>query len=150
MKNRLFRYCLPTLALTILLTACATQNPGNTSPALTGKWLPLGESASSNVQYALDKTSIKRQGNIVQFRDRKVIRNPQQHYYSNTPAYKTAVSVTQMDCSHKNFRILEVELFDQSGELLRQDHFSDTDLRPMGITNGSAAEQQYKAVCSAS
>lgn len=129
----------------LLLAACATTSPS--APALKGQWQMLGVSASGNIQYELDKTSISRQGNNVIFRDRKTVIDPRQQYYSNTPAYKTAISTTQMDCARKNFRVLDVTLLDQDGELLREDHFTDTDLRPMGITNGSAAQQQYQALC---
>lgn len=134
----------------LLLAACVTTSPPASMPAAQGNWQALGVSASSNIKYELDKNSIRRQGNSVTFNDRKTVIDPKQQYYANTPAYKTAISTTQMNCDSKNFRILDVTLFDQNGEILREDHFSDTDLRPMGITNGSAAQEQYQQVCQVS
>lgn len=138
------RYLITSLAICVVLAAC--QNT-NAPLSAGGRWINLGLSASSNIQYAMDSGSIKRQNNLVTFRDRKTIVDPKQQYYSNTPIYKTAISTIQIDCSRKIFRIMDVELRDVHGDIIRQDHFSDTDLRPMSITHGSAAEQQYKQVC---
>lgn len=143
MKIISIRHLTASMAISTILAACTTTNV----PKASGSWIELGVSASGNIQYALDSGSIKRQGNMVTFRDRKTVIDPKQQYYSNTPAYKTALSTTQIDCSRKLFRVLDVELLDAHGELIRQDHFGETDLRPMGITSGSAAEQQYQHVC---
>ena len=132
------------LATALAMTLAACQNP---SLPANGHWINLGVSASGNVQYALDSGSIKRQNNMVTFRDRKTVLDPKQQYYNNTPAYKTAISTTQIDCGRRVFRILDVQLLDVRGEVIREDHFSDTDLRPMNVTKGSAAEQQFKHVC---
>lgn len=142
MKIIKLRYLATALAMTMALAAC--QNP---SLPANGHWINLGVSASGNVQYALDSGSIKRQNNMVTFRDRKTVLDPKQQYYNNTPAYKTAISTTQIDCGRRVFRILDVQLLDVRGEVIREDHFSDTDLRPMNVTKGSAAEQQFKHVC---
>jgi hypothetical protein len=137
-------HLLTSLAICTILAACTTTS---VPKAASGSWIELGVSASGNVQYALDNSSIRRQGNLVTFRDRKTVIDPKQQHYRNTPVYKTALSTTQIDCSRKLFRVLDVELLDAHGELIRQDHFGETDLRPMGITNGSASEQQYQRVC---
>ncbi|WMY92274.1 surface-adhesin E family protein [Snodgrassella communis] len=144
MKIIYLRHLMASLSFCTILAACTTTSV----PKASGSWIELGISASGNVQYALDSGSIRRQGNLVTFRDRKIVIDPKQQHYNNTPAYKVALSTTQIDCSRKLFRILDVELLDIHGELIRQDHFTETDLRPMGITNGSASEQQYQRVCS--
>lgn len=144
MKIISLRHMIASMAVCTILAACTTTSV----PKASGSWIELGVSASGNIQYALDSGSIRRQGNMVTFRDRKTVIDPKQQYYSNTPAYKTALSTTQINCGRKMFRVLDVELLDAHGELIRQDHFSETDLRPMGITNGSAVEQQYQYVCS--
>lgn len=146
MKIIYFRYYVTCLAIGFMLSACNATS--NLRTETKGGWINLGVSASGNVQYALDSSSIRHQNDLVTFRDKKTIINPKQQYYNNTPAYKTAISTTQIDCKRKQFRILDVELLDAKNELIRQDHFSDSELRPMGITNGSAAQQQYKYVCS--
>ncbi len=144
MKIIQLRYLVTTLAMSIVLAACQNTN----SPlSANGHWINLGVSANGNLQYALDSGSIKRQNNLVTFRDRITVIDIKQQYYSNTPAYKTAISTTQIDCGRKLFRILDVELLDAKGEIIRQDHFNDSDLRPMNVTHGSAVEQQYKHVC---
>ncbi len=144
MKIIKLRYLATALAMTMALAAC--QNSSLPTSA-NGNWINLGVSASGNVQYALDSGSIKRQNNLVTFRDRKTVIDPKQQYYNNTPSYKSAISTMQIDCGRKVFRILDVQLLDARGEVIRQDHFNDTDLRPMSVTNGSAAEQQFKQVC---
>ncbi|PIT16952.1 surface-adhesin E family protein [Snodgrassella alvi] len=145
MKIIYLRQLMASLTVCTILAACTTTSVPKKAD---GSWIELGVSASGNVQHALDSNSIRRQGNLVTFRDRKIVIDPKQQYYSNTPAYKTALSTTQIDCSRKLFRVLDVELLDAHGELIRQDHFGETDLRPMGITSGSASEQQYQRVCS--
>lgn len=136
-----------TIATALLLSACATTNSPSSSEQDKGKWNDIGLSASGNIRYELDVNSIKRQGDTIEYRNRKIIIDPNVQYYRNTPVYKTALSTTLMDCRQKTFRVLEVELYNNNHELLREDHFSETDLRPMNITKGSAAEQEYQTVC---
>ena len=127
----------------LVLAACATGS----GPGVSGNWQEVGLSGSGNVRHAIDKDSIRRQGNLATFRDKKTVIDMAQEHYGNTPAYKVAVSEWEIDCARKTYRLSALQLLDTGGKSLGQYRYSNTDLRPMAVARGSATEKQYELVC---
>ena len=56
-------------ATACVLAACATSS----GPKISGNWQEVGLSGSGNVRHAIDKDSIRRQGDVATFRDKKTV-----------------------------------------------------------------------------
>lgn len=131
------------LALIAILAACATSE----GPKVSGNWHDIGLSSSGNIRHAIDTDSIRRQGNLAVFRDKKTVIDIKQEHFSNTPAYKVAVGTWEIDCVRRTFRLTALQLLDTQGNTVSQAQYSVTDLRPMAVMRGSATEKQYHLVC---
>lgn len=129
----------------ILMAACAST--GGASPDIAGHWQSMGISGNGNIEHAIDKDSIQRQGNMATFRDKKTVIDMSKENYSKTPAYKVAVGDWEMDCRRITFRLKNLQLFDAKGQSIGQYQYSSSDLRPMAVVRGSATEKQYEQVC---
>lgn len=130
------------LVLATLLTGCAINPMGNSL-----NWKELGESGDTNIQYAIDMSSIQRHGELVTFRDRKKVIDMSRQQFHHTPPFKYALGSWEVNCQHKTFRLIEVKLMDERGQVVNQAQYTMSDIRPMMIMRGSAAEQQYNQVC---
>lgn len=135
------------LAAALILAACATGSSPDGSPDVSGNWQEVGLSGSGNVRHAIDQNSIRRQGGLATFRDKKTVIDVAQERYSNTPAYKVAVGDWEMDCARKTYRLNALQLLDSAGQSIGQYRYGSTDLRPMAVVRGSATEKQYELVC---
>lgn len=131
------------LVLLGLLAACAG------GPKVEGSWQSIGESNEGNIRNYIDKSSVKRNGNIVTFRDKKTVVKPAQERYVNTPRYKTAIGTWEIDCAKKTYRLSALSLLDESGKELLKQTYTPVNVRPMPVTeSGSIVEKQYQTVCS--
>lgn len=74
------------LLLLSILAACSSTGGG---PHVAGNWEHIGDTNHGNIRAYIDKNSIKRNGQFVTFRDRKVVVKPEEERYVNTPRYKT-------------------------------------------------------------
>lgn len=125
------------------LAACSLSG----GPGVSGNWQEVGLSGGGNVRHAIDKGSIRRQGALAMFRDKKTVINMAQEHYGNTPAYKVAVSDWEMDCTRKTFRLTALQLLDAQGKTIGQYRYTSAQLRPMAAVRGSATEKQFEQVC---
>ena len=131
-------------ALALLLASCAS------GPKVEGNWKELGATGNGNISAAIDQNSIKRNGNLATFRDKKTVLKPGEERYVNTPKYKTAVGEWEINCRNKTYRLTGLQLLDESGQILMNEKYTATHLRPMQIMEGSLTEKQFQAVCSGS
>lgn len=138
--SRILRYSAAT-ALAALLAACAS------GPSVSGNWQDLGTTGNGNIKAAIDKSSIKRNGNLATFRDKKTIIKPSEERYVNTPRYKTAVGEWEIHCTNRTYRLTSLQLLDESGRELMKQQYTAAGLRPMSIMSGSITEKQFEAVC---
>ncbi len=125
----------------LLLAACAA------GPQVDGQWQSLGETANGNIRAYIDKGSIKRSGQLVTFRDRKVVVNTAEERYVNTPSYKTAVGEWEIHCSNRTYRLTGLQLLAANGQIVSQQRYNAVDVRPMPVQKGSINEKQWQTVC---
>ena len=135
---------LAATALISLLAACSTTG----GPGTEGNWSRLGETGNGNIRAYIDKDSIVRNGDVVTFRDRKVVVKPSEERYANTPPYKTAIGTWEMNCRAKTYRLTQLLLVDKEGKPLTDQKYTASQLRPMQVMAGSITEKQYQAACS--
>ncbi|WP_274572499.1 surface-adhesin E family protein [Neisseria leonii] len=128
----------------LMLAACAA------GPQVEGQWQPLGETADGNIRVAVDKASIKRNGQSVIFRDRKVVVKPAEMRYVNTPSYKTALGEWEIHCTNRTYRLTALTLLAANGQVVAEQRYSAVDLRPMPVQKGSINEKQWQTVCAGS
>ncbi|MBV8680734.1 MAG: hypothetical protein JO338_09845 [Aquitalea sp.] len=141
-----------------LLAACTTvptqtnttkPRPGITTPLpqANADWENLGVSPNGNILNELDKLSIKQQGTIVTFRDRKTIFNLKKENFLSTPRHKTSINSWLIDCSARTFRLTAMVLFDENGRQIASYTYSDSQIKAMPVTQNSASYQQMQYVC---
>lgn len=139
--SKALRFAVPIVLLGIL-SACVS------GPQVEGNWLSIGESGEGNIRNYIDKNSIKRNGALVSFRDKKTVLNPAQERYVNTPRYKTAIGTWEIDCARKTYRLSALTLLDKNGKELLKQAYTLSDVRPMAVAaSGSIIEKQYQTVC---
>ena len=95
----------------------------------------------------MDKSSIKSNGQLVTFRDRKVISKLSEEKFANTPAYKTALADWEIHCGNKTYRLTALQLLNERGQTVTNQRYTATNLRPMSVMSGSITEKQYELVC---
>jgi hypothetical protein len=141
-----------------LLAACTTV-PTQTTPSrqkpqpvptpsqANADWENLGVSPNGNILNELDKLSIKPQGSIVTFRDRKTIFNLKKENFLSTPRHKTSINSWLIDCSARTFRLTSMVLFDENGRQIASYTYNDSQIKAMPVTQNSASYQQMQYVC---
>ncbi|MDO4641899.1 MAG: hypothetical protein Q4A84_09430 [Neisseria sp.] len=139
--SKALRFVAP-LVLLGVLSACVS------GPQVEGSWQSIGESSEGNIRNYIDKSSIKRTGNLVSFRDKKTVVNQSQERYVNTPRYKTAIGTWEIDCARKTYRLSALTLLDKDGKELLKQNYTSVNVRPMAVAaSGSIVEKQYQTVC---
>ncbi len=130
-------------ALVFLLASCAS------TPQVEGNWQDIGLAANGNISAAIDRNSIKKTGNLATFRDKKTVLKPneERYNYTNTPRYKTAVGEWEINCRNKTYRLTALQLLDENGQVLMNEKYTATNLRPMQVMENTITEKQYQAVC---
>ena len=149
-------------AASLLLAACATQpRPGSTKPVRPGtpkplpapvtvpnaEWQIIGVSPNGNILHEVDVLSIRREGALTVFRDRKTIFNPRKENFLNTPQHKYSLNQWEVNCTAKTFRLRSMALLDDGGRQLLSRSFSEAEIKPMPVVKQSAAFQQVEFVC---
>ena len=89
---------ISTLSAALLLSACQTTT--TTSGGVSGNWDNIGTISDGNIKVAIDKNSIKKNGTLVTFRDRKTVSKMKEERFVNTPAYKTAIGDWEIHCTN--------------------------------------------------
>lgn len=130
-------------AAALLLAACA----GTSGPSVSGSWEKIGTTSNGNIRAYIDKASIRKNGKLVTFRDRKVVQKTDEERYANTPEYKTAVGTWEMHCTNKTYRLTALQLLDEKGTVLLNQTYTAAGIRPMSIIKGSINEKQFETVC---
>ncbi len=96
---------------------------------------------------AIDRSSIKRNGALVTFRDKKTVSKLKEERFVNTPAYKTAIGNWEIHCSNKTYRLAALQLMDEHGRVISNQSYTPTSIRPMSVMSGTITEKQYETVC---
>ena len=126
----------------LVLTACET-----TSSISGGSWNSIGTISNGNIKVSIDKSSIRKNGNLATFRDKKTVSKMSEERFANTPAYKTAVSEWEIHCTSKTYRLTALQLTNDRGQVVANHRYTATDVRPMSIMSGTITEKQYETVC---
>lgn len=134
---------IATITTLLVLAACQTSNTGSNDG---GKWKNIGASANQNVTHEIDTASIKRNGDVVGYRTRMVLKNAGLESTPNLPAFKTGINQYQMYCKNKTYRITDTELRNATGAVVYQQTFG-SQVPLQRITAGSPAQKQYDSVC---
>ena len=134
---------IATITTLLVLAACQTPNTGSNDG---GKWKNIGASANQNVTHEIDTASIKRNGDVVGYRTRMVLKNAGMESTPNLPAFKTGINQYQMQCKNKTYRITDTELRNASGAVVYQQTFGNQ-VPLQRITAGSPAQKQFDSVC---
>ena len=90
-----------TVFAALILSACETT----TTSSGGGSWTNIGTISEGNIKVAIDRSSIKRNGALVTFRDKKTVSKLKEERFVNTPAYKTAIGSWEIHCSNKTYRL---------------------------------------------
>lgn len=130
------------VAAALILAGCAS-----TGPSVSGNWKDLGTSSNGNIKNAIDKGSIKKNGNLVTFRDKKTVLKPAEEKFANTPKYKTAVGEWEIHCTNKTYRLTALQLLDEKGTVVTSQRYTAAAIRPMSVMNGSVTEKQFEEAC---
>ena len=128
----------------VILAGCPSV--GNV-PQAGGDWHNMGEANNGNFMLAVDKNSIKRNGQLVTFRDRKIVVDMKEERFINVPPYKTSIKKWEIHCRNKTFRLTESTLYDDKGKIISDEKYTAVDIRPMAIPPNSLTEEQRKIVC---
>ncbi len=64
--------------LPILITACST-------PDKSARWENIGTISNGNIHTYINKDSVRKNGNLMIFQDKKVVTNLKQERFANTP-----------------------------------------------------------------
>lgn len=131
----------------LVLSACVTTDTPGSKASGGGKWVNVGVSIDENVLHELDKSSIKRTGNIVTFRDRKTIDNIDKEHFLNVPVHKVSINNWEINCQAKTYRLINMDFFDEKGQSLGGVIYPEKDVAPMRIVRGSTTEKQQQIVC---
>ena len=75
-----------TVFAALMLSACETT----TTSSGGGNWTNIGTISEGNIKVAIDRSSIKRNGALVTFRDKKNRFQTERGRFVNTPAYKNS------------------------------------------------------------
>lgn len=140
--QRALRLSATALVAALILAGC----PANV-PQAGGDWHNLGEAGNGNLMLALDKNSIRRNGPLVTFRDRKIVVDMKNERFVNVPPYKTAISTWEMHCANKTFRLVSSTLYDDKGKIISEETYTAVDIRPMAVPPNSLTDEQRKIVC---
>ncbi|WP_037588513.1 surface-adhesin E family protein [Stenoxybacter acetivorans] len=127
----------------LLLSACAINPPTGSAE----QWQHVGLSGDGNIQFAIDKNSIRRQKGIVYYRDKKTVTDVEKQSYTQTPIYKTAIGTWEMDCNRKTYRLTALTLLNNRGVSVGEYRYGSNDLRPMPIARDTVAEKQQQLLC---
>ncbi|HFC8477753.1 TPA: surface-adhesin E family protein [Neisseria subflava] len=132
-----------TVFAALMLSACETT----TTSSGGGSWTNIGTISEGNIKVAIDKSSIKRNGALVTFRDKKTVSKLKEERFVNTPAYKTAIGSWEIHCSNKTYRLAALQLIDEHGRVISNQSYTPTSIRPMSVMSGTITEKQYETVC---
>ncbi len=140
---------LPLVAVgaTLLLAGCPSVHSPLGDAAKGGSWVNLGVSTNSNVLHELDKNSIKKNGTLVTFRDRKTIEDLSKAHFANTPAHKVSMNTWEVNCKNKTYSLVSIQLFDKGGQSIYKQDYDKSNRTFMSITRGSPSEKQVTYVC---
>ena len=139
--SRALRYTAAA-SLAAFLAACA-----GTGTQVAGNWQEIGTTGNGNIKAAIDKSSIKRNGELATFRDKKTVVKLGEERFVNTHAYKTAVGEWEIHCRNKTYRLTALQLIDERGQVLMNERYTATNLRPMSVMSGTLTEKQFEVVC---
>lgn len=128
-------------SLAAFLAACASS--GNST-----QWQNIGSTSNGNIKISVDKSSIRKNGVLVSFKDRKVVSKPAQERFTDTPAYKTALGEWEIHCANKTYRLVSLQLLNERGQNIFNQRYSAVDIRPMSVMSNGVAQKQYELVCS--
>ncbi|ASK27335.1 surface-adhesin E family protein [Neisseria chenwenguii] len=133
-------------SLAALLTACTSS--GTSGGSTSGNWSSIGTISDGNIKVSIDKNSIRKNGALATFRDKKVVSKADEEKFTNTPAYKTAIGEWEIHCTNKTYRLTSLKLFDKHDKVVSAQKYTAAALRPMSVMNGTITEKQYEEVCS--
>ncbi|MBQ1837970.1 MAG: hypothetical protein II131_05430 [Neisseriaceae bacterium] len=136
MKNK---HLLWLVSLPLLWVAgCATDSQSS-------QWKDIGVTEQGSVAYAVDKNSIKRDGQKVTFRSRaKYIKVNQLPV--NLPAHDSAITTWMMDCDSGKYRPVRTELLDKNGVSVYSSEIDNAQYQP-APSRETAMYRQRQFVC---
>lgn len=137
---------LSVLATCLLLAACAST-PQDPSAKAIGSWQEVGKINLHNIIVAYDTGSLKRQGNMVSVRERKIVQKVEQENYLNLPEFKTAVSEWELDCTKRTYRLKNAQFWDKNGKNIAQQQYSARQVPAMAIVKNTPAESLLQIAC---
>ncbi|MBP6562500.1 MAG: hypothetical protein KA214_03390 [Neisseriaceae bacterium] len=130
----------------VLLAACGTT--ATSTPSSSGKnWLSLGVSQNSNILHELDQTSVKKNGQVVTFRDKKTFTDISKEHFQYLPKHKYSLNTWEMNCANKTYRLVATQLIAENGTEVWQKTFDFNTAPTRKIVAGSSTDKQYQAVC---
>lgn len=136
--------------LALILAACGGGSPKQVTtaiPPMAGAWQHLGATNNGNILISYDTASVRKNGDFMLLRDRKIVINPALEKYENTLRYKVAVNDWEFHCRNQSYRLAATQFLDDNGRVLLAQRFTPVEIRPMPISAGSISQKQYALIC---
>lgn len=125
------------------LAGCAIYTPRTeTEQLIKHEWVNLGVSSDGTVLHELDKVSIQKSGNLVDFIDRKTILDSKKPYRAT---YQYISS--QINCAQKTFRPKMIKIYDNNNQLIKERVYTPEEFPEQPISPNSASDRQMQLVC---
>jgi hypothetical protein len=152
MSKRFIALALVAGVLAGCATGPATKSPITSRPSkpaidANADWQNLGVSPNGNILNEIDKLSIKRQGTLVSFRDKKTIFNPKKENFLSTPVHKYSINQWLIDCQNRTFRLSSMTLFDEANRQIASFTYNADQIKATPVVQNSASYQQMLFVC---
>ena len=125
------------------LAGCAIYTPrAEKGELIKHEWVNLGVSSDGAVLHELDKISIQKSGDLVDFIDRKTILDSKKPYRA-TYQYISC----QINCAKKTFRPKMIKIYDHNNQLIKERVYTPEEFPEQPISTNSASDRQMQLVC---
>ena len=135
------------LGVTLFLAGCPSVHSPLSEATSGASWMTVGVSTNNNTRHELDKSSVKRNGAVVSFRDKKTFDNPDLAHFASLPNHKTSVNIWEVNCKNKTYTLVSTHLFDKQGQSVYKQEITRDKRTYMSVNRGSAIEEEFNYVC---
>lgn len=146
-KNQTIKQFLVLCGIAIL-TACSSNGPHvKNLMAAQGHWQNINRIHNGNIEISYDSGSLKKQGNTVSIRDRKIVRDTNKETYYDTPNYKIAISDWEFHCTQQTYRLVALQFWDNKKNEIAKYQYTSNQIQPMPIMQNTPTQALFDIAC---
>lgn len=136
------------LCSTAILVACSSNGSFNkNSMAAQGHWQNINRIHNGNIEISYDTGSLKKQGNTVSIRDRKIVRDTDKETYHDTPNYKIAIGDWEFHCTQRTYRLVALQFWDNKKNEIAKHQFAPNEIPSMPIMQNTPTQALFDIAC---